>query len=532
MSASTEKKNRKAAREAGNDKKQLAAQEAEKKRAKSRVRWILTAAALVVLFAFIFFINLNSDMFYTKTTALTVGDRNYTPAEVNYYYANAYQNYVSNLNNTYGSYGTALVGLNTNQGIRGLASQTCSLLEDGGTWRDFFLDMAEQSIIRNKALGDYAKENGIALTDEEIASQVDSLFTGLDDYAKEQGFSNVNGFLAASFGPGVNMDVVRKAATESALANKVLQTVQDGLEYSQEALDEYYDSLKGSADYFDYAYYYVAAESVETETTDENGEATTTSEPNDQTRTEARATAEAIVTAYKDGDDIEDPVERFRAAVSSQVEGAEPQELTRVTGSSLNPEFLSWATEERALGDITTVADSTGNGWFVMLFMNRDDNTGNVVNVRHILITAEASEDGSFTEEALAAAHARAEEILAEYEAGEKTEEAFAALANQYSEDPGSNTTGGLYENIVPGQMVDEFNDFCFAPHKSGDTGIVDANRGDYAGSHVMYFVGQGDTIRNLVARSGLSSEDMQEWLNQALEGIEAVQGSGYKRVG
>ena len=47
MSASTEKKNRKAAREAGNDKKQLAAQEAEKKRAKSRVRWILTAAALV-----------------------------------------------------------------------------------------------------------------------------------------------------------------------------------------------------------------------------------------------------------------------------------------------------------------------------------------------------------------------------------------------------------------------------------------------------------------------------------------------------
>ena len=532
MSASTEKKNRKAAREAGTDKKLLAAQEAEKKRAKSRVRWILTAAALVVLFAFILFINLNSDMFYTKTNALTVGDRSYSPAEVNYYYANAYQNYVNNLTSTYGNYGPALVGLNTSQGISGLATQSCQLLEDGGTWRDYFLQMAEQNIVQNKTLTDYAKDNGITLSDEEIASQVDALFVGLDDYAKQQGFKNVDGFLSASFGPGVTMDVVRQSAMDSALANKVLSTVQEGFEYSQEELDEYYDSLNGSADYFDYAYYYVAAESVETEVTDENGETTTTSEPNDQTRTEARATAEAIVTAYKDGDDIEDPLERFRAAVSSQVEGAQVQELNRVTGSSLNPEFLSWAMEKRSLGDITTVADSTGNGWFVMLFQNHDDNTTNVVNVRHILINAEASEDGSFTEEALAAARARAEEILAEYKAGEQTEEAFAALAEQYSEDPGSNTNGGLYENIVPGQMVEEFDAFCFADHKSGDTAIVDANRGDYAGSHVMYFVGQGDTVRNLIARNSLSNTALQDWATQLLEGVEAVRGSGIKRVG
>ena len=40
MSASTEKKNRQAAREAGTDKKTLAAQEEAKKQALSRKRWI------------------------------------------------------------------------------------------------------------------------------------------------------------------------------------------------------------------------------------------------------------------------------------------------------------------------------------------------------------------------------------------------------------------------------------------------------------------------------------------------------------
>ena len=532
MSASNEKKNRKAAREAGTDKKLLAAQEAEKKRAKSRVRWILTAVALVVLFGFILFINLNSDMFYTKTNALTVGDRSYSPAEVNYYYANAYQSYVNNLTSTYGSYGPALVGLNTGNGISGLASQTCSLLEDGGTWKDFFLQLAEQNIVQNKALVDYANANGISLTDEEISSQVDSLFEGLEDNAKQHGFSGVKGFLAASVGPGVSLDVVRQTAMDSALANKVLQTVSDGFEYSQEALDEYYESLNGSADYFDYAYYYVAAESVETEVTGEDGETTTLSEPNDQTRTEARATAEAIVTAYKDGDDIEDPLERFRAAVSSQVEGAEPQELTRVTGSSLNADFLNWATEKRALGDITTVADSTGNGWFVMLFQSRDENNTPVANVRHILVMAEADEEGNYSDEALAAAKEKAEEILAEFEAGEQTEEAFAALAEQYSEDTGSNTNGGLYENIVPGQMVEEFDAFCFADHEAGDTAIVYGSNSGYAGYHVMYFVSRGDTVRNLVARNALSSADLESWLSEQLEGLEAVEGSGMKRVG
>ena len=65
-------------------------------------------------------------------------------------------------------------------------------------------------------------------------------------------------------------------------------------------------------------------------------------------------------------------------------------------------------------------------------------------------------------------------------------------MANTYSTDGGSNTNGGLYEDVYPGQMIDAFDAWCFDDARQpGDTGIV---KTDY-GYHVMYFVGKGDEI-------------------------------------
>ena len=155
------------------------------------------------------------------------------------------------------------------------------------------------------------------------------------------------------------------------------------------------------------------------------------------------------------------------------------------------------------------------------------------VNVRHILVKAVAGEDGTFSDEAKAEAKAKAEEILAEFEAGEKTEESFAALAEQYSEDEGSNTNGGLYENVLEGQMVAEFNDFCFAEgRKAGDTGIVYGENGAYAGYHVMYFAGEGDPATNETGRSQIANSKMSEWLQSLADGIEVKEKFFYRLVG
>ena len=109
-----------------------------------------------------------------------------------------------------------------------------------------------------------------------------------------------------------------------------------------------------------------------------------------------------------------------------------------------------------------------------------------MVNVRHILIQPEGkNDDGTYTDEAWAAAEKKANDLLTEWKNGEHTEESFAFMAAENSADPGSAENGGLYEDVYPGQMVDAFDAWCFdASRQPGDTGIV---KTDY-GYHIMYF--------------------------------------------
>ena len=112
------------------------------------------------------------------------------------------------------------------------------------------------------------------------------------------------------------------------------------------------------------------------------------------------------------------------------------------------------------------------------------------VNVRHILIMPEGATSATirtdtFSDEAWAAGETRAKEILEMWKKGDMTEESFAELAKEHSEDEGSKENGGLYENVTQGQMVTEFNDWCFdANRQPGDFDIV---KTDF-GYHIMYF--------------------------------------------
>ena len=61
-----------------------------------------------------------------------------------------------------------------------------------------------------------------------------------------------------------------------------------------------------------------------------------------------------------------------------------------------------------------------------------------------------------------------------QWKAGDATEDSFAALANEYSQDPGSQHHRRPVEQVYQGQMVTEFNDWCFDPaRQTGDTGII-----------------------------------------------------------
>lgn len=113
------------------------------------------------------------------------------------------------------------------------------------------------------------------------------------------------------------------------------------------------------------------------------------------------------------------------------------------------------------------------------------------VDVRHILVTVKGgtTDDSGktvYTEEEWETCCQEAQAILDEWLSGDANEDSFGALATERTEDPGSQESGGLYKKVYEGQMVPEFNDWCFDESRVyGDYGLV---RTDY-GYHVMFFV-------------------------------------------
>jgi parvulin-like peptidyl-prolyl isomerase len=84
--------------------------------------------------------------------------------------------------------------------------------------------------------------------------------------------------------------------------------------------------------------------------------------------------------------------------------------------------------------------------------------------VRHILLLTQGK-----TAAEKADIRKRMEDILARAKKGED----FAALAKQYSEDPGSKDKGGLYEDFGRGKMVKPFEDAAFSVAVGQVSGIV-----------------------------------------------------------
>ena len=371
MSASTEKKIRAENRAAGTDKKTLALQEEEKKRKKSKARWTWgTAGVAVLIIAILFF---SSNLFYRSTTALTIGDKSYGPDDVTYHYANQYYSFYS----TYGSY-ASLFGLDTTYGISGLSSQEYSAGgEEGYTWKDYFIDAAKSEMTQLKALCDYADENGIAL-DEEALADISASLEALDASAKENGYANAKKYLNAAYGDLVTLNTVEEANRESELANKAITAYKDSLEYTDEELEEYYASLNGSSDLFTYAYYYIAAETVETADSEGNTSASATEE----TLAAARDSATAIVSAFAEDENQYESIEaKLNAAIASVIIPADGEEQAVCTysedieGGYLSSYYNTWLMDENRTESDIDIIENSDYGYYIVAFESRNDNS-------------------------------------------------------------------------------------------------------------------------------------------------------------
>ena len=502
-------------------------QKEAKESKKLRLYTIIFAVVIVLMIGIVIATTfLRSGILERKTTAATInGDTKISAAELNHYYIDTVNQFMNQFSNY-----LSLTGLDSTKPL----DEQIQDEETNTTWADYFLQDATKRMKSVYAVYNDAVAQGYTLSDT-AKTQLDMTVSNMAAYAKIYGYPNANSYIKAVYGQGCNEETYRQYAEIQLIASEYAKDHSESLTYDDAALRAAEaENFNAYSSYSYHSYFVGASHYYEGGTTDADGKTTYSDE-------EKQAGLKAAEKAAQDLlDQKPATAEEFDKAIGAMSINADTDAKStvfdRVLYSQIGQIFRDWVTDaQRTAGDMTAIPNETETtnedgtttktvtGYYVVMFDGSTDNTFPLVNVRHILVPYEGGTTGengqkTYTDEEKAAAKTKAEELLAQFTSGETTEDAFAALAKENSTDGGSKENGGLYEDVYPGQMVRNFNDWCFdESRKPGDTGIVES---DY-GVHVMYFVGDSETTyRDYMITNELRSADMAKWEESLAETV------------
>jgi parvulin-like peptidyl-prolyl isomerase len=532
MSASSKKKLRNEQNAAMLTERQQAEQKEAKKLKTMTAAFVAGMALILVIAVFVGatqFIT-NNGIREKNTVALTVNGNEISNAELNYFYIDA----INEFYNNYGSY-ISLFGLDVTKPLNEQVVDE----ETGLTWADDFINSAKESAKATYALADAAKAAGYTLSEAE-QKQVTSALSNIKGYALIYGYGDLDTYLKAMYGLGASEESYRAYYETNLLANSYYTAYSEGLTYDSAALKAGYDENPAEYAAYSYNYYYLTASSFrEGGTKDDEGNVTYSEEEKASALAACEEAAKSLITEENKTVDALDAA--IDALSVNENTTASTTASDDVAYSAINSVIRDWVTSgDRKAGDLemipstSTSKDENGaevvttNGYYVVLFRGINDNSFALKNVRHILVAFEGGTTDSttgtttYSEAEKIAAKEKAEELLAQWKAGDATEESFAALANEKSAD-GDGTTGGLYENVYPGQMVENFENWTYEEGRvTGDTGIVESPYG----YHVMYFVADSETnYRDFQVENHLRSHDTEDWYTALIEATEVTDG-------
>ena len=532
MSASSKKKLRNEQAAKKMTEKQLAEQKEAKKLKVYTAAFAIVMAVIVVAAAWFGISQAisNSGLMERKTVAVTVGDHEITNAELNYFYIDS----INNFYNNYGSY-ASLFGLDLTKSL----DEQVTNEETGATWADDFIDSAIENARSVYALADAAEAAGYTLSEDEQASVDSYVNSTMALYALYKGYSDAETYIKALYGKGATQESFHDYYELNTLAKSYYNAYAEDLGYTADDLRA--EDAENAALYsvYSYNYYYLNATKFrEGGTTDEDGNVTYSDEEKAAAVTACENAAKALT-----GEEI-NSVKLLDAAIDALSINADTTASSTAIDDyaydSVTSVIRDWVTDaSRVEGDKTYIASTTTstnddgtetetvNGYYVVYFRGSNDNNYPLANVRHILVAYEGGTYDSstatttYTDEEKAAAWETATELLNEWKAGEATEESFAALANEKSADS-DGTDGGLYTDVYPGQMVTNFNDWCFAEGRTyGDTGLVQSEYG----YHIMFYAGDSETLyRDYLITESLRSSDVDSWYNDLLDAMTATE--------
>lgn len=504
MSASREKKKRQELLANGSSDAK-SAREAEQRAAEKRSNILYGAIAVIFVVVAVALVVYNSGIFQRSQTAVTIDGQKRNVPEVSYYYQYAYQSFLNSQN---GYLYTTFGWLDTNKSLKEQA------YSDDQTWDEYFKEEAVRNMRFVQASVQAAKDEGMTLDADDLKS-FDEAVAARKKEASSYGHS-YKSYLNLMYGSSMTTSIFESCLKDQLLASKYATAHYDSLSYTDQEIQDYYEENKNTYDLVDCEYVSVSGSPLP-KTDDEGNTIEATDEEKAAAMEDAKATAEAILEAYEDGGNLEVLADQNSASYFDK------EDLT-YSSSNLN----DWLFDaSRKSGDAGVVEDTSS--YYVAVFRDRRRDETLDYNVRHILVTKDSLELGEGEEATEEMLRAKAQEILDSWSG---SEDDFAALANEHSKDPGSNTNGGLYENVAKNQMVAEFQNWCYEEgRKPGDTGIVYSS--STSGAHIMYFVGYGDTqYWHYACENAMKNKAQSDWETELTDSVTAeVDQGGMKKV-
>ena len=507
------------------------AQEAKKLKAYTTTFWIVLALCLCIVVTTVLS-NPVKNVLYKNHTAITVGNHEVSSVQLNYFFVDTVNEYVNQL----GNYVSIVIDT-----TKPLNKQVVDK-ETGETWADSFLKTAESTLKRTYALYDLAMEKGFKLEEDDEKS-IDTQITNMEFYAMYYGYADVKTYLQGIYGNGADEESYREYQRINLIADRYYAEYADTLDYTDEQIRDYEAGKDGEGenakDRFHnfssvtYSFYYLPYTKWAPTKDADGKEVKYTDEQLKDAREKAKAAADALAAGkYEDLDAFDKAIAALEINKDQKtgITCTRKEDVLCSTTNAPFPSFKEWLIEKgRSEGDLTVIENSTGegdkkviNGYYVVRFGSLDENRFNLKDVRHILIQFEGGKYNSttgqttYTDAEKKAALEKAEKIYNDWIKAGATEEAFKDLVEEHSADEGSVEDGGLYENVYPGQMVEKFEEFCYAEdRKPGDHGIVESTYG----YHIMFFVGDSDvTFRDFMIKAELQQDELKEWLDDLVE--------------
>lgn len=449
--------------------------------------------AVVLILALLVWLIASTGLVTKSVTALTVGDRKLTAADLNIVMGNMTASE---------QYGLAF----SDEFQKELDRQ--SPLTPGVTVREEIVNQLMPSITFMYAALNEIEKEGFVPSEDQLA-EMDKNAKSLEEQFTQMSVTSgqsVSKLARLYYGPGASLRLIERDLRSSMLISYYQEHLKEQTDLSDDKVEDYYQEHKDLLDVYTY-YTYVFKPNLKEGATAEEKKA---------------ALDDLAKLADKARGDLEKT--DFARAILNHLEAdeaeaieADPDALLarKVRADRAGAAVLNFLKEEgRKEGDAKVIegADSVT----LVQFVSRERDDFKPYSVRHILIRNPEEAPAEKTDEEL---REEAGRILKEFTEGERTEEAFVKLVVKYSMDPGSKASGGLYKDVASGAMVREFENWCTETgRKKGDTGLVKSGYG----YHIMYFEGYGDEpeLPGRI-REALKTAHLNDWMSAVTRDVE-----------